>query len=116
MTGFLVRRLLWAIFLFVVATMVTYLIFFIIPGDPALIAVGSGATETPQFLAHVRHELNLDLPIYQQYWLFVWNIVRHGSLGYSFVNGTSVRWIVAQDAPVTASLIVSSTVARTRRV
>jgi len=110
MTGFLVRRLLWAIFLFVVATMVTYLIFFIIPGDPALIAVGSGATETPQFLAHVRHELHLDLPIYQQYWLFVWNIVRHGSLGYSFVNGTSVRWIVAQDAPVTASLILGGAV------
>jgi peptide/nickel transport system permease protein len=110
MTGFLVRRLLWAIFLFVVATMVTYLIFFIIPGNPALIAVGSGATETPQFLAHVRHELHLDLPIYQQYWLFVWNMLRHGSLGYSFVNGTSVRWVVAQDAPVTASLILGGAV------
>jgi peptide/nickel transport system permease protein len=107
---FLVRRLFWALFLFVVATMVTYLIFFIVPGDPALIAAGSGATETPQFLAHVRHELHLDLPIYQQYWLFVWNMLRHGSLGFSFVNGTSVRWIVAQDAPVTASLVLGGAV------
>jgi peptide/nickel transport system permease protein len=110
MARFLARRLLWAIFLFVVATMLTYLVFFIVPGDPALIAVGSGATETPQFLAHVRHELHLDLPIYQQYWLFVWNMLRHGSLGYSFVNGTSVRWVIAQDAPVTASLVFGGAV------
>jgi peptide/nickel transport system permease protein len=107
---FVVRRLLWALFLFVAATLVTYLIFFVVPGDPALIAGGSGATATPQFLAHVRHELHLDLPIYQQYWLFVWNMVRHGSLGHSFRNGASVRWVVGQDAPVTASLVLGGAV------
>jgi peptide/nickel transport system permease protein len=107
---FVLRRLLWALFLFVAATLVTYLIFFVIPGDPALIAAGSGAAATPQFLAHVRHELHLDLPIYQQYWLVVWNMVRHGSLGYSFRNGASVRWVVGQDAPVTASLVLGGAV------
>jgi peptide/nickel transport system permease protein len=107
---FLVRRVFWAIFLFFVATLVTYLIFFVVPGDPALISAGSGATATPQFLAHVRHELHLDLPIYQQYWLFVWNLIRHGSLGYSFRNGASVRWVVGQDAPVTASLVLGGAV------
>jgi peptide/nickel transport system permease protein len=103
---FLLRRLFWAGFLFVVATLVTYLIFFVLPGNPAPIAAGSGATATPQLLARVRHELRLDLPIYQQYWLFVWNLVRHGSLGYSFRDGAPVRWIVGQDAPVTASLVL----------
>jgi peptide/nickel transport system permease protein len=107
---FLVRRLFWALFLFLVATLVTYLIFFVIPGDPVPIAAGSGATATPQFLAHVRHVLHLDLPLYQQYWLFVWNMIRHASLGYSFRNGTSVRWIVGQDAPVTASLVFGGAV------
>jgi peptide/nickel transport system permease protein len=107
---FVVRRFLWALFLFVAATLVTYLIFFVIPGDPALIAAGSGATATPQFLVHVRHELHLDLPIYQQYWLFVWNIIRHGSLGHSFRNGASVRSVVGQDAPVTASLVLGGAV------
>jgi ABC-type dipeptide/oligopeptide/nickel transport system permease component len=107
---FLVRRLFWALFLFLVATLVTYLIFFVIPGDPVPIAAGSGATATPAFLAHVRHVLHLDLPIYQQYWLFVWNMIRHASLGYSFRNGTSVRWIVGQDAPVTAALVFGGAV------
>jgi peptide/nickel transport system permease protein len=32
-------------------------------------------------------------------------MLRHASLGYSFRFGTSVRWVVAQDAPVTASLV-----------
>jgi peptide/nickel transport system permease protein len=110
MARFLVRRFLWAIFLFVVATLVAYLIFFIVPGDPSLIAAGSGATATPQFLAHIRHELHLDLPIYQQYWLFVWNLIRHGSLGYSFRDGASVRSVVGQDAPVTASVVFGGAV------
>jgi peptide/nickel transport system permease protein len=109
-TRFLVRRLVWALFLFVAATFVTYLIFFVIPGDPVLISAGSGATATPQFLAHVRHELHLDVPLLQQYWLFVWNLVRHGSLGYSFRNGASVRWVIGQDAPVTASLVFGGAV------
>jgi peptide/nickel transport system permease protein len=107
---FLVRRLLWAVFLFVVSTLVAYLIFFVVPGDPSLIAAGSGATATPEFLAHVRHELHLDLPVYQQYWLFVWNLVRHGSLGYSFRDGASVRSVVGQDAPVTASVVFGGAV------
>ncbi|HJQ74016.1 MAG TPA: ABC transporter permease [Gaiellaceae bacterium] len=110
MGRFLIRRLLWSVFLFFVATLVTYLIFFVIPGDPAVIAAGSGATATPQFLARIRHELHLDVPIYQQYWLFVWNLVRHGSLGFSYRNGASVRWILGQDAPVTGSLLFGGAV------
>jgi peptide/nickel transport system permease protein len=100
---FLIRRIFWAFFLFIVATIVTYIIFFVIPSDPAQIACGTHCT--PEIVEHVRLSLHLDLPIYQQYWIFVWNMIRHQSLGYSFANGASVRWIIAQDAPVTASLV-----------
>jgi peptide/nickel transport system permease protein len=105
---FLIRRFLWAIFLFFCATVITYIIFFVIPSDPASIACGTHCT--PQQIVHIRHSLHLDLPIYQQYWLFMWNLVRHGSLGYSYVNGVSVRWIIGQDAPVTASLVFGGAV------
>src|SRR5262249_34406377 len=40
--------------------------------------------------------------------IFVWNIVRHQSFGYSYWDGTSVRWIIGQDAPVTGSLVVGA--------
>jgi peptide/nickel transport system permease protein len=100
---FLIRRLLWAFFLFFCATVIAYIIFFVIPSDPASIACGTHCT--PQIIEHVRQSLHLDLPIYQQYWLFIWNMIRHGSLGYSYANGQSVNEIIKQDVPITASLV-----------
>jgi peptide/nickel transport system permease protein len=99
-----IQRVFWAVWLFFVATLITYVIFFLVPADPARIT-GFGLAASPSVLQHIRSELHLDVPAYQQYWIFIWNIVRHQSLGYSFQNGTSVRWIVAQDARVTASLV-----------
>jgi peptide/nickel transport system permease protein len=107
-TYFLIRRIFWAVWLFFVATIITYVIFFVIPSDPATIACGTHCT--PDLIAHIRKSLHLDLPIYQQYWLFLWNLFRHGSLGYSFRNGQPVRWIIGQDAPVTASLVFGGAV------
>src|SRR5207244_7365107 len=49
--------------------------------------------------------LPLHVPAYQQSLFFVWNMLRHQSLGYSFQDGASVRWIIGQDARVTASLV-----------
>jgi peptide/nickel transport system permease protein len=103
MTQFLIRRIFWAIFLFLVATIITYLIFWVIPSDPAALAAGKSAT--PADIARVRHFLHLDEPIWKQYLRFVWQLVRHGSLGQSFVNRQSVDSIIGKDAPVTASLV-----------
>jgi peptide/nickel transport system permease protein len=103
MTHFLIRRIFWAIFLFFVATIITYLIFWVIPADPAKLAAGRGATTAD--VDRVRHFLHLDEPIWEQYGRFVWNLVRHGSLGESFVNRQSVDYTIGQDAPVTASLV-----------
>jgi peptide/nickel transport system permease protein len=105
---FVIRRFFWAIWLFLVATILTYIIFFVIPSDPATIACGTHCT--PAIIEHVRHSLHLDIPIYQQYWIFLWNMIKHQSLGYSFVNGNSVRWLIAQDAPITASLVFGGAV------
>jgi peptide/nickel transport system permease protein len=101
---FLMRRVFWAIWLFFVATLITYVIFFLIPNDPARIT-GFGVVASPSVMAHIRSQLHLDVPAYQQYWIFVWNMIRHQSLGYSYGYGASVRWIIGQDARVTGSLV-----------
>jgi len=108
MAQFLIRRIFWAIFLFLVATIITYLIFWVIPADPAQLAAGRSAT--PADIARVRHFLHLDEPIWKQYGRFVWQLVRHGDLGRSFVNRESVRTIIGKDAPVTASLVFGGAV------
>jgi peptide/nickel transport system permease protein len=103
MTQFLIRRIFWAVFLFFVATIITYLIFFVIPANPAALACGRACT--PADVRRVGHFLHLDEPVWRQYLRFLWNLVGHQSLGHSFVNRQSVRFLIGQDAPVTASLV-----------
>jgi peptide/nickel transport system permease protein len=107
MWRFLLRRLLWAIFLVFAATLATYAIFFLIPGDPGTAAAGRGAS--PAAIENVRRLLHLDEPAYEQYGRFMWNLVRHGSLGISFINRTDVRSVVMDSLPVTASLVLGGT-------
>jgi peptide/nickel transport system permease protein len=101
---FVIRRIFWAVWLFLVATFITYVIFFLINPTPGKIV--SGVNTSPVFAQKITSQLHLNVPFYQQYWIFVWNIIRNQSLGYSFQNGASVRWIIWQDAGVTASLVV----------
>ena len=103
MFQYLIRRLLWAIVLFIAVTLVTYVIFFITPSDPARLAAGQGAT--PADVQKVAERLHLDEPVYEQYGRFLWQLVGHQSLGTSFVNRQDVNDIVIRSAPVTASLV-----------
>jgi peptide/nickel transport system permease protein len=103
MSHFLLRRLFWAVFLFFTATLVTYLIFFVIPSNPAKLIAGRNADA--QDVARVARVYHLNIPVWQQYWIWLWNIVRHGSLGNSFISRQPVRHLIGQDAPVTASLV-----------
>jgi len=100
---YLIRRLLWAVLLFVVVTLVTYVIFFLVPNDLASQLAGKGSTQEQRKRAI--HYYGLDQPVYQQYGNFMWRLVRHGSLGRSFLTGESVNEVIAAAAPVTASLV-----------
>ncbi len=108
MLQFLIRRIFWAIFLFLVATIVTYLIFWVIPAHPEALAAGKSAT--PADIARVKHFLHLDEPLWRQYLRFLWNLVGHQSLGESYVTRRDINSIIGQDAPVTASLVFGGAV------
>ncbi len=109
MIRYLIRRFFWAVWLFFMATFITYVIFFLIPSSPGRIT-GFGFSVSPVQAAQINSQWHLDVPAYQQYWIFVWNMIRHQSLGYSFQNGASVRWIMAQDARVTGSIVLGGAV------
>ena len=108
MGTFLIRRTFWAIFLFLAATIISYVIFFMIPGDPAQLACGRACTQ--EDVARVRHFLGLDTPVYQQYGQFLWNLVGHQNLGRSFTNRQNVNYLIGQAAPVTAALVFGGAV------
>jgi peptide/nickel transport system permease protein len=105
---YLIRRLLWAGVLFIAVTVVTYVIFFIIPADPARLAVGQRAT--PAEVARARHFLGLDKPVPVQYLLFMRRLVLHHSLGRSFTNRQDVNHVILTAAPVTASLVLGGVI------
>ena len=108
MLQYILRRLLWAIFLFAAVTVVTYVIFFVTPADPARLAAGQGAT--PAEVERVADRLHLNDPLWKQYGIFVKQLVVHQSLGESFVNRRDVTEVVLQAAPVTASLVFGGAV------
>ena len=107
MFRYLVRRLLWAAVLFLVVTVVTYVIFFLIPVDPAKQACGQRASAA--CIANAQEHLGTDKPIYVQYGKFLWRLL-HFDLGRSFANRQDVTEIVLQAAPVTASLVFGGVV------
>ena len=104
MLRYLVRRLLWAGVLFLCVTFVTYIIFFVIPANPAQLAAGKSATS--ERIQEVEHYLGLDQPVYVQYAKFMKRLVLEQSLGRSFATRQDVNDIVLRAAPVTASLVI----------
>src|SRR3954447_19258593 len=103
MVRYLIRRLFWAGILFIAVTFVTYVIFFLIPADPAQLAAGKAAS--PEQIERVRHFLGLDKPIWYQYGLFLKRLVIDGSLGRSFATRIDINTIVKNAAPVTGALV-----------
>jgi peptide/nickel transport system permease protein len=108
MWRFLIRRVFWAIFLVFAVTVVTYAIFFLLPTDPARLAAGRGASLDS--IERVRRLLHLDEPVWKQYGRFVWNLIAHQSLGTSFINRASVKTMIENGLPVTASLVVGGAI------
>jgi peptide/nickel transport system permease protein len=101
--SYLARRLLWAMVLFIAVTLVTYIIFFIVPANPARLACGQRATQ--DCVNRAAKYLGTDQPVYVQYGRFLKRLVVHQDLGRSFTNRQSVNHVVASAAPVTASLV-----------
>jgi peptide/nickel transport system permease protein len=108
MTGaYVIRRVLSGVLLLFGLTLITFVLYFMIPSDPGQIFAGRGAT--PEEIAKIDHQLGLDRPVLEQYGNFVWRLVRHGDFGRS-LTGTSVNHVLASAAPVTASIVVGGAI------
>ena len=82
--GYILRRILRAVPVLFLVTLVSFFIMQIVPGDPASIIAGLGAT--PQEVERVRHELGLDRPMLVQLVGWYQGMAR-GDLGDSILLG-----------------------------
>src|ERR671930_1836925 len=109
MFRYLVRRVLWAVLLFMVITFVTFVIFFMGPQDPARAQCG-GDQASRSCLVLVTEKLGLDKPLYVQYGKFLNRLIIHRSLGTSYASGASINETIANAAPISASLVFGGAV------
>jgi peptide/nickel transport system permease protein len=114
MGRYIVRRLIWVVFVLLVITFISYLIFFVMPStDPAIIF--AGRQPTPELVAEVRHQFGLDHPWPVQYALFVKRIFLGDEfgwpgLGFSFNTRSPLKPIIFGRLLVTMQLALGAAV------
>lgn len=72
------------------------------PGDPVQLMIGDQAV-TPEQEATLRHDLGLDRPVIQRFFLFVGNAVQ-GDFGQSFYHRRPVADVIVERLPATIEL------------
>ncbi|HEY5190087.1 MAG TPA: ABC transporter permease, partial [Solirubrobacteraceae bacterium] len=109
MTAYIIRRILWGIVLLILVSAITFLFFNIFPSvDPAVLRAGRNGS--PATIAHIRHELGLDKPLYTQFWVYMKDIFLHFNLGTSYYSGASVLSLIKDRLPATLSLTVGAAI------
>lgn len=101
MAGFVVRRILVAVPVLLLVTLLSFTLLELAPGDAARAVAGEAAT--PEQVEQIRAELGLDRPLALQYLSFVGDALRL-DLGRSAQDSRPVTEILAEAFPVTASL------------
>ena len=109
MTRYIIRRILWTLILMVAVSVMTFVIFYVLPSaDPAQLRAGRHAS--PQQIEEIRHKYHLDRPLLDQLWFYFQGIVTRGDFGISYVNDQPVAKLVFSRLPATISVAIGAAV------
>jgi peptide/nickel transport system permease protein len=106
MAGYLLRRVGQAVLILIGISLITFLLLYVIPADPAQIMAGRGYTNE-QTVASIREQLGLDDPFLQQYARYLVSLLR-GDLGRSYLQKTEVASLIWSRLPATALLVAGA--------
>ena len=101
MIEFLSRRLFAALITLMLATVVVFAVVEVLPGDPALVMLGTDAR--PDTLAALRAKYGFDQPLLTRYWQWIGGLLTF-DLGSSHAYGTSVAKLIGDRLQVTLPL------------
>jgi dipeptide transport system permease protein len=102
MIRFLLKRLLLLIPTFIGVTIVAFFFIRILPGDPVQVLAGERGV-SPERHAEVMHALGFDLPLWQQYFNYLGDVLR-GDFGTSFASKRPVAYEFFSRFPATVEL------------
>jgi len=120
MLAYIGRRMVFALATILVVSAVVFMIFAILPFDPAALTCGQRCNE--QIIEANRIRLGLDKPLYEQYFLFITGIFlgrTYGSgsaafscpapsFGYSFNENACVTDMITEALPITINLAIGA--------
>jgi len=103
MTIYVVRRLLLAIPVLLLASLVVFGLMRIMPGDALTALMAESGNVSPRELQKLRKDLRLDLPYHEQYLHWVWQMVTFNP-GRSVFTGDAIATSLKKSIPVTVEL------------
>ncbi len=106
MTGYILRRLLEVVPTILLVLTLVFFALRIMPGDPAVAALGEFAA--PDAIDRFREKLGLNQPLYAQYFAFLAQALT-GNFGNSMNNGAPIGDLLAQALPYTIALALAAT-------
>lgn len=104
MLGYILRRLMYAVFVVFGVTTLVFVVLRLLPGDSTYVLAGSTATQAE--VDQLRAALGLDRPIYVQYGVFLRQMAT-GDLGKSvYNNNVPALELVLERMPATLQIVV----------
>src|SRR5258706_11743605 len=104
MWTFLSRRILQAIPVLFGISIITFVLVYYLPADPARMYAGPSATV--ETVTRIRHELGLDQPFWIQYERYIGRVL-HGDLGFSYRKQVAVTTLILERIPYTLALTLA---------
>ncbi|PWR04317.1 glutathione ABC transporter permease GsiC [Meridianimarinicoccus roseus] len=107
MHSYVLRRLLESALILLGITLVTFVLLYLLPADPARQIAGRSATA--ETVANIRDQLGLNDPLFVQYGRYLWNLFQ-GDMGRSYLQRAEVSELIASRLPASLLLMLAAIV------
>ncbi len=103
MYKYVVRRLVLAVPVLLLSSLIVFGLMRVMPGDALIVLMGESGNVGQKELAKLRKDLGLDRPYYEQYGIWVWQMVSLNP-GYSIFTNEPIAVALKKSIPVTLEL------------
>jgi peptide/nickel transport system permease protein len=103
--AYVARRLLQSLLILLGISLVTFVLLYLVPADPARQIAGRSATA--QTVENIREQLGLNLPFYQQYLRYLGDLLQ-GNFGRSYLQKTEVAELIWSRLPASLLLMAGA--------
>lgn len=103
MVKYIFRRVLQSIPTVLGVTLLSFILIHLVPGSPVRILLGNHYT--PERAAQLTRSLGLNKPLWEQYVLWLWNLL-HGNFGMSYTYNQPVVTLMLEALPHTLIIVV----------